>query len=216
MARTVKTHDERKQELMSIAGDLFLERGFAETMVSDIVTRADVAQGTFYYYFESKEAVLEAILSGYIDALYDRIQTRCNAGSADAKTSLRVMLGSFIECTGSDEARVFRLLRDEQQPVIGERVRKYWNGKLFPLLNAVINQGVSEKTMHVEHLDETLLFFWKVFHIYCEGISRGEGSGTLDIKKQLFEKLANVLLGMENWTFEPTPAKSRPGEKTEE
>ncbi|GAB6279987.1 MAG: hypothetical protein STSR0007_00330 [Thermovirga sp.] len=216
MVRTVKTHDERKQELMAIAGDLFLDQGFENTAVSDIVARAEVAQGTFYYYFDSKEAVLEAILAGYIDALYKRIQIRCETSPADAKTRLRVMLESFIEFTGSDEARIFRLLRDKEQIVIGDRVRKYWNGKLFPLLNAIIDQGIREKTMQAGHRDETLIFFWKIFHVYCEGISQGEEPGILDIKRHLFEKLTNVLLGMENWTLRPTPAGTGLDRKVEE
>ena len=111
-------------------------------------------EAPFYYYFDSKEAVLEAILAGYIDALYKRIQIRCETSPADAKTRLRVMLESFIEFTGSDEARIFRLLRDKEQIVIGDRVRKYWNGKLFPLLNAIIDQGIREKTMQAGHRDD--------------------------------------------------------------
>jgi AcrR family transcriptional regulator len=208
MPRVVKAHDERKQELVKTAGALFQERGFRNTSVSDIVSRTGVAQGTFYYYFESKEAVLEAILRGLIDNVFMQVKTCCESKSEEAGLRLRMILESFVDFSRSEDARIFRLLREEEQVLIADRAREYWNRKLFPLLNSVIDQGMREGVMKVEHRDETLLFFWKVFHAYCEGVFKGEEPRRLDVKRQLFEKLANVLLGMENWTFRPEPERS--------
>lgn len=56
---------ERRQELLGIAVELFAKNGYHKTKVSDIVRQAGVAQGTFYWYFKSKEAiVLEIIANG--------------------------------------------------------------------------------------------------------------------------------------------------------
>jgi AcrR family transcriptional regulator len=48
----------RRRELIETAKRLFLERGYAQTSVASIVREAGVAQGTFYLYFKSKQAVL--------------------------------------------------------------------------------------------------------------------------------------------------------------
>ena len=53
---------ERKQQLLEAAGDLFAERGYAETRVIDIVHRAGVAKGLFYWYFENKEALFRELV----------------------------------------------------------------------------------------------------------------------------------------------------------
>lgn len=56
---------ERRQELLGIAVELFAKNGYHKTKISDIVRHAGVAQGTFYWYFKSKEAiVLEIIANG--------------------------------------------------------------------------------------------------------------------------------------------------------
>lgn len=56
---------ERRQELLGIAVELFAKNGYHKTKISDIVRQAGVAQGTFYWYFKSKEAiVLEIIANG--------------------------------------------------------------------------------------------------------------------------------------------------------
>lgn len=53
---------EKRQALLDAAYELFLERGAARTSVSDITSRARVAKGTFYLYFQDKDAVLRALL----------------------------------------------------------------------------------------------------------------------------------------------------------
>ncbi len=48
---------ERRQEILTAARSVFEDRGYVDTRVADIVAQARVAQGTFYTYFDSKEAV---------------------------------------------------------------------------------------------------------------------------------------------------------------
>jgi AcrR family transcriptional regulator len=52
---------ERKQQLLDRAAELFAERGYAETRVIDIVRAAGVAKGLFYWYFENKEALFKEL-----------------------------------------------------------------------------------------------------------------------------------------------------------
>ncbi|UCF09236.1 MAG: helix-turn-helix transcriptional regulator, partial [Thermoplasmata archaeon] len=63
--RVVKEPEERREELMDVAEKLIIKKGFEKTTVSDIVKKAKVAQGTFYYYFESKDDVLNAIINRF-------------------------------------------------------------------------------------------------------------------------------------------------------
>lgn len=65
--RTVKAPEERRGELMTAAQHLFYTKGYQGTSVSDIVTAVGVAQGTFYYYFDSKEAVLRALVDDMVE-----------------------------------------------------------------------------------------------------------------------------------------------------
>lgn len=60
--RVTKDKEERRKEFMEIAKEFFIEKGFYETKISDLVKAAKVAQGTFYYHFKTKEAILLAIL----------------------------------------------------------------------------------------------------------------------------------------------------------
>ncbi|GIO30333.1 MULTISPECIES: TetR/AcrR family transcriptional regulator [Paenibacillus] len=55
MPRITKNPKERRNEILNAAMELFNTKGFEQTSVSDIVKKIGVAQGTFYYYFQSKE-----------------------------------------------------------------------------------------------------------------------------------------------------------------
>lgn len=68
-----KTADVRRDELMDSAQRLFLEKGFTATSVSEIVEGADVAKGTFYLYFKTKDDVLTALRFRFIEDFCERL-----------------------------------------------------------------------------------------------------------------------------------------------
>ena len=62
MARTVKTVEDRREQIMEAALRVFAKKGFAEASNKDIAREASITPGLIYHYFESKEALLKAIL----------------------------------------------------------------------------------------------------------------------------------------------------------
>ena len=64
----MKKGEKRKMELLQIAYRLFLTRGYENTSVDGIIEEAGIAKGTYYYYFESKEQMLEEVIDMMIRA----------------------------------------------------------------------------------------------------------------------------------------------------
>src|SRR5258708_21133321 len=58
-----------RDRLIHSARYLFWERGFAGTSMADLLAHANVNSGSFYHFFESKEALLREVLEGYLHAL---------------------------------------------------------------------------------------------------------------------------------------------------
>src|SRR3954467_868431 len=52
----------RPDEVLDAALELFVEKGFQNTRVEDIATRAGLSKGAVYLYFPSKEAILEGLV----------------------------------------------------------------------------------------------------------------------------------------------------------
>ena len=68
-----KTKEERRNEIIETAGKLFEEKGYEQTQVQDIVNEIGVAKGLFYYYFKSKDEVMEELADRYADAIIDDV-----------------------------------------------------------------------------------------------------------------------------------------------
>jgi TetR/AcrR family transcriptional repressor of nem operon len=65
MTAPVPTRD----RLINSARFLFWDRGYAGTSMADLLAHAEVNSGSFYHFFESKEALLREVLTGYLQAL---------------------------------------------------------------------------------------------------------------------------------------------------
>jgi AcrR family transcriptional regulator len=61
ISRRERKKEETRQRLLSVSLELFHEQGYSATTVEDITERADVAKGTFFNYFPSKEALLSEL-----------------------------------------------------------------------------------------------------------------------------------------------------------
>ena len=67
--RTTKSADERRQDLLDAALRVFAEKGIGRTTVSDITEAAEVAKGTFYLYFDSKDHLVAALKERFVDEI---------------------------------------------------------------------------------------------------------------------------------------------------
>ena len=62
-----------RENVLSHAAALIRERGFRSTSIGDLLERADVQKGSFYYYFPSKEALGHAVLDRWMEELKVRL-----------------------------------------------------------------------------------------------------------------------------------------------
>src|SRR5689334_9031723 len=61
MSRVVKTKDVRRAEVLDQALALFLERGYDNVSLNDLLAAGGTPKGAFYHYFPSKEALISAL-----------------------------------------------------------------------------------------------------------------------------------------------------------
>ena len=69
LSRRERKKRETRWRLMTAALHLFLEQGYDATTVEQIAEAADVAKGTFFNYFETKEAILPALVEWRLQEL---------------------------------------------------------------------------------------------------------------------------------------------------
>ena len=64
----------RRDELLELAATMFAERGLRATTVRDIADSAGILSGSLYHHFSSKEEMVDELLRGFLDWLFERYQ----------------------------------------------------------------------------------------------------------------------------------------------
>ncbi|MGD0451959.1 MAG: TetR/AcrR family transcriptional regulator [Solirubrobacteraceae bacterium] len=90
----------RQAELLQIAADLFAERGYVATTVRDIGEAAGILSGSLYHHFDSKESMIDEILSTFIDETLAGYEAVIEQGLDPRETLeglVRLSLSSMVE-----------------------------------------------------------------------------------------------------------------------
>ncbi len=94
-----------RERLINSARYLFWERGFAGTSMSDLLAHANVNSGSFYHFFESKEALLRAVLDSYLHALRPMVVDPAFATTAEPVARIFAILAGYRERILQTECR---------------------------------------------------------------------------------------------------------------
>ena len=145
----------RRAELLAIAAGLFAERGFRNTTVRDIADAAGILSGSLYHHFDSKESMVDEILSTFQDELFGRYEEILGSG-ADARLKLEQAVEVSFEAIDKhrDEVAIYQndaayLLTFERFSYLGDRnqqSREVW----LTLLQDGIDAGVLRDDLDLE------------------------------------------------------------------
>lgn len=164
----MKKGERRKQELLKIAYRMFIEKGYENTSIDEIIAEAGIAKGTYYYYFESKEATLEAVIEMMIEEEVGRAK-------AVLETSLPVpqKLVSVIYSLrpAQDEQVIAKALDVTENIVMHEKVNRRIVEEAVPLLTEVVKEGVSQGIFECTNIEERVRMLLIISqHIFDDGI----------------------------------------------
>jgi len=111
--RRAATPEERQEDILKAALEVFSERGFAAARLDDVAQRAGIAKGTLYLYFPDKETLFERMLQSVAApalALLDRLKEENLPPSA----ALNALFAFFeTEVLGTPREKVIRLIVSE-------------------------------------------------------------------------------------------------------
>jgi AcrR family transcriptional regulator len=221
MARTVNAtrHAVRRDAFLDAAQSLIQNKGYEAMSVQDLLDDLEASKGAFYHYFDSKQALLEAVIERFADSALAAVAPilsdpdlpalrkleRVFAGIARFKAERKDLVVAIIEVWNSDGNAIVR-----------EKLRRLTARLMVPLLARVVRQGMDEGTFTVSSPEETA----KVFLALMEGfqelavdyfLARHAGRITFDdVRRSMasfteaFERVLGVPQGSLALTDEPT------------
>lgn len=133
-----------KRELILNALQELLYEGTAGTAsVQDIATKAGIAKGGLYYYFKSKEEVLDALVERQYSNVIETCRTKLAAVDAPALEKIKLLL-YFYRSTEVDRA-IDVALHEPQNAAIHQKSMAFILQQLSPIVGEILQQGVEEK-----------------------------------------------------------------------
>src|SRR5579883_2148152 len=94
-----------RAKLIESARYLFWDRGFAGTSMADLLSHAGVNSGSFYHFFESKEALLRAVLETYIALLRPMVVDPAFASTPESVERIFAILAGYRDRILQTECR---------------------------------------------------------------------------------------------------------------
>jgi len=133
--------EKRRQELLEIAYRMFTEKGYENTSIDEIIAEAGIAKGTYYYYFPSKEATLEAVIDMMITAEINRAKE-----VAECLMPVPEKIAAVISCLrpGQHEESIASAAEAEENIILHEKLNKKLIAEATPVLSEVIREGISQ------------------------------------------------------------------------
>ena len=149
MARITKDPLVRMTEILDATEELFYTRGYHETAISDIVKSIGVAQGTFYYYFKSKEEVLEALINRQISRVSSELEKVVSAEDLEPSRKLELFVQSVLHTIRYKEGLLFEFLFDDQHLHPLDKLTRQGKQLVMPFLLRIIEEGEQKKVFAV-------------------------------------------------------------------
>ena len=129
-----------KGRIISAAWRLFYEQGYDETTVEDIVFESETSKGSFYHYFDGKDALL-GTLANVFDEKYEELQDTMDP-SLDAVDKLIYLNHElFLMIDSSVSLDLLTRLLSTQLLARGEKHLLDRNRTYFKLLRKIIGEG---------------------------------------------------------------------------
>ena len=91
----MKEPQDRRSDILASAAELFARRGVGATTVREIAESVGMLSGSLYHHFESKDAIVAEILTGYLRAIQDRYAAVLASGKGPAESLHDLVLTSL-------------------------------------------------------------------------------------------------------------------------
>jgi len=210
MTPKIVDREQRHQEILSAAFDIFCEKGYHKSTLSDISKAAGIGQGTLYYYFPTKEEIFWGVYELLMSHVEEQIRARI-AAIENQEDQLRELLKLLFE--NFPEVEVYGGAQDaarwEQIPMAGfsQVIMEFWlqaerSGKQEAFYDRIAHQ----QNMVIDMLQELLARIGSeksldfesdlIAHMLMalrDGLAFQLRSGTIDKNSDLLSRIRHML-----------------------
>lgn len=155
--RIVKKPDIRRDEILNSFQRLIYTKGYEEMTIQDILDDLQIAKGTVYHYFDSKHALLEALIEGIKQRVEKPLLPIIHDPHLSAIEKLQGFFNTLDQLRIANKAEVVKLGRvwySDENAIVRQKVDDAVVKQRAPLLTEIVHQGIQEGALTTAYPDQ--------------------------------------------------------------
>ncbi|HXM72544.1 MAG TPA: TetR/AcrR family transcriptional regulator [Candidatus Dormibacteraeota bacterium] len=221
MARTVNAtlRTVRRDAFLDVAQRLVQTKGYEAMSIQDVLTELEASKGAFYHYFDSKQALLEAVVERFADGAMAGLAPVLADPNLPALRKLEKVFAGIARWKADQKELVLAIMEvwnSDGNAIVREKLRRLTERIMVPLLSAVVRQGVNEGAFLVDSPNETatvLVSLMEGFQQQASDLFIARQAGTVTFEEvrrsvaantEAFERILGVPKGSLTLTSEQT------------
>lgn len=141
--KVIKKAEERRNEILDVADELFGKKGFDGTSTNDILEKVGIARGTLYHHFKSKEDIMDALIERYSIRLLDVAQEIAADKSIPVfDRIIRVVMS--LNISGGSSQEIMEHIHRPQNALMHQKIQRVIINGVPPILTEIIREGIEQ------------------------------------------------------------------------
>lgn len=141
--RVVKEAEERRNEILDAADEVFAQKGFDGTSTNDILEKVGIARGTLYYHFKSKEDIMNALIERYAVLILGAAKEIAADKSIPViERVIRAVMA--MNLSGGSSEVIMDHIHKPQNALMHQKIQKVIINGVPPILTEIIREGIDQ------------------------------------------------------------------------
>jgi AcrR family transcriptional regulator len=150
-------HTVRRDAFIDVAQRLITARGYEQMSVQDVLDELEASRGAFYHYFESKEALLEAVIDRMGDSALAAVEPIVVDPALNPLQKFEAVFAGIQRFKAERKALVLAIVEvwvSDDNAIVREKWRRISVTRLAPVLAAIIREGNDRGLFRADHPED--------------------------------------------------------------
>ena len=221
MARTLnpEAHAVKRDVFVDAAQRLIVTQGYEQFSIQDVLEIAEASKGAFYHYFDSKDALVDAVVNRMADQATVVIEPVLADPGTTASEKLERLVNGMAEFKAERKDLVLGILQvwqSDDNALVREKLRRIVAVRLQPWLERIVRQGIAEGSFSFgrpDHLASVLTTLVQGMSERASELWVGRQTGAVSLEEvkrtfeayyEAFERIVGARPGSLKFLDEPT------------
>ena len=165
MPRVVKEEEYavKRNEILEVAQRLIYTKGYEQMSIQDILNELHISKGAFYHYFDSKVALLDALLEQMMDNAEELLRPIAEDKNLPAIEKIQRFFSAGSRWKTDRKSFMLDLLRvwyTDANALVRQKQETTTLRRLEPMLTEIVCQGIAEGVMSTTYPEQVGGMLW--------------------------------------------------------